>query len=181
MDLVVAVVADEELLEVAQSGEGALDDPAGAAELGAVLGLVACDLRRDPAPAELAPVLVVVIPPISGDALRPAARPADLTAHRGNALKERDELGVTSLRLPPVTVQASGMPVASTRRWCLEPAWLDQPGSAPSRCPPTFSLVRGWSQLPRATTPAHRRRAGPPTGACAAAPTPACCQATMRR
>jgi len=76
-----------------QPGEGALDDPAGAAEPGAVLGLAACDLRRDPAPAELAPVLVVVIPPISGDALRPAPRPADLTAHRRNALKERDELG----------------------------------------------------------------------------------------
>ena len=93
MDLVAAVVADEEPFEVVQPGEGALDDPAGAAEPGAVLGLAACDLRRDPAPAELAPVLVVVIPPISGDALRPAARPSDLTAHRGNALKERDELG----------------------------------------------------------------------------------------
>jgi len=93
MYLVAAVVADEEPLEVVQPGEGALNDPAGAAEPGAVLGLAACDLRRDPAPAELAPVLVVVIPPISGDALRPAARPADLTAHRGNALKERDELG----------------------------------------------------------------------------------------
>ena len=83
MDLVAAVVADEEPLEVVQPGEGALDDPAGAAEPGAVLGLAACDLRRDPAPAELAPVVVVVIPPISGDALTPAARPADLAAHRG--------------------------------------------------------------------------------------------------
>jgi hypothetical protein len=62
VDLVAAVVADEEPFEVVQPGEGALDDPAGAAEPGAVLGLAACDLRRDPAPAELAPVLVVVIP-----------------------------------------------------------------------------------------------------------------------
>ena len=170
MDLVAAVVADEEPLEVAQPGEDALDDPAGAAEPGAVLGLAACDLRRDPAPAELAPVLVVVIPPISGDALRPAARSADLP--RTGGMRSRSGTScATSLRLPPVTVQASGMPVASTRRWCLEPGLARSTGLGPIAVPP-FSLVRGWSPLPRATTPAHRRRAAPPTGACAAAPTP---------
>ena len=93
MALVAAVVADEEPLELVQPGEGALDDPAGAAEPGAVLGLAAGDLRRDPAPAELAPLLVVVIPPISGDALRPAARPADLAAHPRHALHQWHELG----------------------------------------------------------------------------------------
>ena len=49
MDLVAAVVADEQPFEVVQPGEGALDDPADAAEAGAVLGLAAGDLRRDPA------------------------------------------------------------------------------------------------------------------------------------
>lgn len=48
MDFVAAVVADEQPLEVVQPGEGALDDPAGAAEAGAVLGLAASDLRCDP-------------------------------------------------------------------------------------------------------------------------------------
>ena len=48
MDLVAAVVADEQPLEVVEPGEGALDDPAGAAEPGAVLGLAAGDLGLDP-------------------------------------------------------------------------------------------------------------------------------------
>ena len=49
MDLGSAVVADEQSFEVVQPGEGGLDDPADAAETGAVLGLAASDLRLDPA------------------------------------------------------------------------------------------------------------------------------------
>jgi hypothetical protein len=56
VDLVAAVVADEQSLEVMQPGEGALDDPADAAEPGAVLGLTAGDLGADAATTELAPV-----------------------------------------------------------------------------------------------------------------------------
>ena len=52
VDLVAAVVADEQSFEVVEPGEGALDDPADAAEPGAVLGLAAGDLRRDAALAE---------------------------------------------------------------------------------------------------------------------------------
>ena len=48
MDLVAAVVADEESFVLVEPGEGALDDPADAAETGAVLGLTASDLRGDP-------------------------------------------------------------------------------------------------------------------------------------
>ena len=48
MDVVAAVVADEQSLELMQPGEAALDDPAGAAEPGAVLGLAAGDLGDDP-------------------------------------------------------------------------------------------------------------------------------------
>ena len=51
MDLVAAVVADEQSFEVVQPGEGALDDPAGAAEAGAVLRLAPRDLRLDAASA----------------------------------------------------------------------------------------------------------------------------------
>ena len=53
MDLVAAVVADEQAFEVVQPGEGALDDPAVAAEPGAVLGLAASDHGLDPALPEL--------------------------------------------------------------------------------------------------------------------------------
>ena len=51
MDLVAAVVAEEQSLEVVQPGEGPLDDPADAAQSGAVLGLAAGELRADAAPA----------------------------------------------------------------------------------------------------------------------------------
>jgi hypothetical protein len=53
VDLVAAVVADEEPFEVVEPGEGALDNPA-AAEPGPVFGSAAGDLGPDPAPAELA-------------------------------------------------------------------------------------------------------------------------------
>ena len=49
VDVVAAVVADEEALVVVQPGEGALDDPAGAAEAGAVFGLAPGDLGADAA------------------------------------------------------------------------------------------------------------------------------------
>ena len=45
MDVVAAVGADEEAAAVVEPGEGALDDPAVAAEPGAVLGLAAGDQR----------------------------------------------------------------------------------------------------------------------------------------
>jgi hypothetical protein len=91
--LVVAVVADEQPLEVVQPGERALHHPAGAAKPGAVLGLAAGDLGRDPAVAELAAVLVVVVAAVAGHALGPAARAADLAAHRWHRVDERDQLG----------------------------------------------------------------------------------------
>ena len=53
VDVGAAVVADEQPFELVQPGEGALDDPAVAAEAGAVLGLAARDLGRDAALAEL--------------------------------------------------------------------------------------------------------------------------------
>lgn len=53
MDLVAAVEADRQSLELAQQREGALDHPAGEAEARAVLGLAAGDLRPDPALAKV--------------------------------------------------------------------------------------------------------------------------------
>ena len=93
MHLVAAVVANEQPLVVVQPGEGALDDPADTAEPGAVFGLAAGDLGCDPAGAELAPVLVVVVAAVGRDAVRPATRPTNLAAYRRHALDQRDELG----------------------------------------------------------------------------------------
>jgi hypothetical protein len=90
---VAAVVADEQSFAVVEPSEGALDDPADAAEPGAVLGLAAGDLGLDPSSAELAPILVVVVAAVGGDPLRPPTRAADLAAYRRHALDQRDELG----------------------------------------------------------------------------------------
>ena len=93
MDFVAAVVADEESFVVMQPGEGALDDPAGASEPGAVFGLAASDLGFDPAGAELTSVLVVVVAAVGGDPVGPSAGAADFAAYPRNPVDEGDELG----------------------------------------------------------------------------------------
>ena len=92
MEFVAAVVADEQPFEVVQPGEGALDDPADAAEAGAVLGVAMGDLRCHASESQLAAVLVVVVASVGEHTVRPFARPADLAAHRRDALDERDKL-----------------------------------------------------------------------------------------
>ena len=61
MDVVAAVGADEESAAVVRPGESAFDDPAVAAEAGAVLGLAAGDDRFDAALPDEPAVLVVVV------------------------------------------------------------------------------------------------------------------------
>jgi hypothetical protein len=92
VDVVAAVVADEQPLVVMKPGEGTLDDPADLAEAGAVVGLAPGDLGFDPAGAQLAPILVVVVTAISGDTAGSAARPTDLATHGRDPLDERDQL-----------------------------------------------------------------------------------------
>jgi hypothetical protein len=91
--VVAAVVADEQPLELMQPGEGPLDDPAVAAEAGAVPGLAAGDLGSDAAASQLAPVLVVVVAAVGAETIRSAPRPAGLATHRRHPVKKRDELG----------------------------------------------------------------------------------------
>ena len=61
MDLGSTVVADEEPLEGVEPGEGALDDPADAAEPGAMFGLAAGDHGLDSARFDEPAVFVVVV------------------------------------------------------------------------------------------------------------------------
>jgi len=56
VDFVAAVVADEESFELVEPGECPFDDPAVAAEAGAVIGAAAGDFGCDAAAAELAAV-----------------------------------------------------------------------------------------------------------------------------
>jgi hypothetical protein len=80
-----AFPADAKPAEEVPPGEGPLDDPAQLAQAGAVLGVAPGDDGLDATLPQLAAVLVVVIAAVG------------------------DEL----LRLPPVSVIASGMPAVS--------------------------------------------------------------------
>ena len=77
MDLVAAVVADEQPFEVVEPGEGALDNPAHLSEPGAVLDLAAGDERGDAALADEPAVLVVVVATVGDDTIGSAAGSAD--------------------------------------------------------------------------------------------------------
>ena len=93
VDLGAAFVADEQAAELVQPGEGALDNPAEAAQAGAVLGCAAGDYWFDPALAELAPVASEVVAAIGDELIGAAARPADGPAHGRYPVDERDHLG----------------------------------------------------------------------------------------
>ena len=95
-----------------QPGEGALDDPAQLAQAGAVLGVAPGDDRLDAPAPELAAVLVVVIAAVGDELLGALARPARLAADRADAVDQGQQLSDV-VRLPPVSVIASGMPAVS--------------------------------------------------------------------
>ena len=76
-----------------QPGEGALDDPAVAAEAGAVLGLAASDHRLDATLSDQPPVLVMVVAAVGDQAVGPSAGPTNGTADGGDAVQEGDQLG----------------------------------------------------------------------------------------
>ena len=92
VDFVAAVVADEQPFELVEPGEGALDDPAGTAEAGAVLALAAGDLWSDPTLAKVTAVGGVVVAAVGGHAFGPSARPADAATHRRHGIDQRDQL-----------------------------------------------------------------------------------------
>ena len=75
-----------------QPGEGALDDPAEAAEAGAVLCLAAGDDWLDPPLSELPAVAVVVVAAIADKLVGSAARSPDDAAHGRHTVDQRDQL-----------------------------------------------------------------------------------------
>jgi hypothetical protein len=137
VDLVAAVVADEEPLEVVQPSEGALDDPAGTAQSGAMFGLAARDLGGDAASAQLPPVLVVVVATVGGHPFRPAARTADPRAHGRHPFDQWDELG-----------------------YVVAVAARDRPGARNARCSGRGEQIASWMpqiRQGRRTTRPRRR------------------------
>ena len=113
MGLVAAVGAKEESAAVVQPGEGPFDDPALTSEGGAVFGLASRDHRLDSALPDEATVLVVVVAAVGDEAVGTPPRPT--RPRTGGTLSSSASNWVMSLRLPPVSDQASGSPLPSTR------------------------------------------------------------------
>ena len=92
MGFVAAVCAEEQPASVVEPGEGALDDPAMAAEPRAVLGLTAGDQRLDaPLPDEPA-VLVVVIAAVGDQRPRSTPWPADSATDGRHPVEQLEQL-----------------------------------------------------------------------------------------
>ena len=88
MDVVAAVGADEKAASVVQPGEGAFDDPAVAAEAGAVFGLATSDHGFDAALPDESAVLVVVVAAVGDQRPRPASGSADAASYRRHAVEQ---------------------------------------------------------------------------------------------
>jgi hypothetical protein len=78
------------------------------------------DDRLDAALPDEVAVLVVVVAAVGKQRPRSASRTSNAAAHRRHPSSSSSSW-VTSLRLPLVSVQASGTPPPSTSRWCLPP------------------------------------------------------------
>jgi hypothetical protein len=180
VDLVAAVVADEQPLELVQPREGTLDDPAVAAEPRAVLGLAACNFGFDPAAMELASVLVVVVASIGGDPLGALPRPADLAAHRRHPLDERDQLSDV------VAIAARDRPGERDSGRIDEEMLLRPVSGSINRArarlgAPFFACTWLESAIARdhSISPAARKRAS--SNSCSRFHTPARCHSSIRR
>jgi hypothetical protein len=93
VDVAAALVAGAQSLEGVQPGEAALDDPAVAAQAGAVGDAAAGDPRSDPALAELTAVDVVVVAAVGEQLPWAPAGSAASAPDRRNGVDQRDQLG----------------------------------------------------------------------------------------
>ena len=147
MDVVAALVADAQPPVLVQPGDRSLDHPSLLAEAGAVGALRPGDLGLDATAAELAPTLARVVSAIAIQLARPAAR----TARRprtGGMASSNGIISMMSLRLPPVSEQASGVPRPQAIRWCLEPLLERSTGLGPVLVPPRQPARASCRSLP---------------------------------
>lgn len=180
VDLVAAVVADEQSFEVMQPGEGAFDDPADASEPGTVLGLASRDQGSDAALADEPAVLVVVVAAVGDELVGTAAGSADDAAHGRHRVKERDQLG-------DVVAVAAGYRVGERDPRRVDEEMVLGAGSAPvHRARARFGApFFAWMWLPSTTardhsiSPACCSRAS--SSSCSRSQTPACCHSSNRR
>ena len=76
-----------------EPGEGALDDPAVAAQAGAVLGLAAGNDRCDPSLSQLPAVALGVVAAVAEELVGSAARSTEDAAHGRHSVEQWDQLG----------------------------------------------------------------------------------------
>lgn len=95
MDLGIALIADPQAAEVVQVREAAFDDPALAAQAGAVGSAAAGELRCDPALPQQPAVLVVVVAAIGQQHVGFLARPPGPAGDRSGVqvVQQREQLG----------------------------------------------------------------------------------------
>ncbi|GIH24571.1 hypothetical protein Aph01nite_28810 [Acrocarpospora phusangensis] len=111
-----------------QQREGLFHHPPVSAQAGAVSGAAPGDQRADLQLPDKAAVLVVAA--VGQDGIGASAGAAAFAADLGMA-SSSGRSWVTSSRLPPVRITASGMPVASVIRRCLLPARPRSTGDGP--------------------------------------------------
>ncbi len=172
--------ADARAAEVFEPGEGAFDGPADGAQAGAVFDAAAGDDGGDAAGADQAAVLVVVVAAVGVEL---AGRCSGLPAapRIGGMASSGGISWVTSLRWPPVSVPASGVPWASVIRWCSEPSLRRSTGLGPVWSPSLGARrwVESTSAADSSSRPAARSSAS--RRSCSCCPTPASCHSVGRR
>jgi hypothetical protein len=119
-----------------------------------VLGAAAGDHRLDAAFSEFAAVRVVVMAAIGEHDLGPLAPAADLAGDGGDTV-DQGQLGDV-VRLPPVRLIASGIPLESVSRWCLEPVRARSTGDGPVKAPLKSTKVAGVDNAGRPVDPGGR-------------------------
>ena len=178
--VVAAFVADEEPLELVEVGEGAFDDPAVAAEAGAVFGLASRDHGFDAAGSQQPAVFVVVVAAVADHAVGPAAWSADEPCDRGHPVEQRDQLG-------DVVAVATGQCVGEGDPGRVDEEVVLRPVAAPlDRARPRFGapfFACTWlpSTIARdhSISPAARNRES--SSACSLSHTPARCHSSSLR
>ena len=180
MDVAAAFVADVEAAELVDPGEAAFDDPAPAAESGAVLGLAAGDAAGDAALAQSAAVFLVVVAAVGDEQVGPAAGSAGASVDGRDAVEQRLELGDV------VTVGARQYPGERDTACVDEEVVLGARAAAVDRArarrgAPFLACTWLESAIARLQSSAPAWCSSSKSSACSFSHTPARCQASKRR
>ena len=141
-------------------GEGAFDDPAVAAEPGAVLSLSASDHRLDAALPDEPTVLVVVVAAVGDQHPWSASWPADAAAHWRHPVEQLDQLRdvvAVAAGEPPGERNAAAVYEQVVLAAC--PAAIDRTGTRFGPVPPAPSRAAHPPTAPRSASSPQTLRA----------------------